>query len=50
MEHNFERLKAHILPLSSASTFPLAKTEWKLVGVEMHEKFDHCPCGKQIKW
>ena len=49
MEHNFERLKAHILPLSEANTFNLAKTEWKLVGVEMHEDFDHCPCGQQIK-
>ena len=49
MEHNYERLKAHILPLSNANTFTVAKNEWKLVGVEMHEEFDHCPCGQQIK-
>ena len=49
MEHNYERLKAHILPLSNASSFNVAKNEWKLVGVEMHEDFDHCPCGQQIK-
>ncbi len=49
MEHNYERLKSHILPLSNASTFSVAKNEWKLVGVEMHEEFDHCPCGQQIK-
>jgi len=49
MEHNFEILKAHILPLSSASDFYAAKNEWKLVGVEIHEEFDSCPCGQLIK-
>ncbi len=49
MEHNFERLKAHILPLSRANTFELARAEWKLVGVEITEDFDYCPCGKDIK-
>tara|TARA_B100000787_G_scaffold54123_1_gene39330 strand:- start:69 stop:536 length:468 start_codon:yes stop_codon:yes gene_type:complete len=49
MEHNFEHLSAHILPLSDASTFSEAKNEWKLVGVAMHEELNHCPCGKQIK-
>ena len=48
MEHNFEILKAHILPLSSASDFYAAKNEWKLVGVEIHEEFDSCPCGQLI--
>lgn len=49
MEHNFERLKAHILPLSIASNFYAAKNEWKLVDVEIHEDFDSCPCGQPIK-
>jgi len=49
MEHNFERLKSHILPLSNASDFYAARNEWKLVGVEVHEEFDSCPCGQPIK-
>ena len=49
MEHNFERLKAHILPLSQAHYFEAARAEWELVGVELSEEFDSCPCGKDIK-
>jgi hypothetical protein len=49
MEHNFESLKAHILPLSVARHFDAARREWDLVGVEVSEEFDHCPCGQEIK-
>jgi hypothetical protein len=49
MEHNFEQLKAHILPLSVAQDFEVARQEWKLIGVEISEEFDNCPCGKEIK-
>lgn len=49
MEHNLERLKAHILPLSRASSFELARAEWQLVAVEITEDFDSCPCGQEIK-
>ncbi len=49
MEHNFERLKAHILPLSRAKGFDVARTEWRLVAVEISEEFDNCPCGQEIK-
>lgn len=49
MEHNFERLKAHILPLSRAKIFDVARTEWRLVAVEISEEFDNCPCGQEIK-
>ncbi len=49
MEHNFERLKAHILPLSVSQNFHAAKQEWTLIGIEVSEEFDHCPCGQQIK-
>jgi hypothetical protein len=49
VEHNFERLKAHILPLSRSSRFDIARTEWDLVGVEITEEFDNCPCGQEIK-
>lgn len=49
MEHNFERLKAHILPLSKAKDFDAARTEWRLVAVEISVDFDNCPCGQEIK-
>jgi hypothetical protein len=49
MEHNFERLKAHILPLSQSDIFDVARTEWDLVSVEITQLFDHCPCGQEIK-
>lgn len=49
MEHNFERLKAHILPLSEANDFETARKEWRLIGIELSEEFDNCPCGKEIK-
>lgn len=47
--HNFENLKAHILPLSISQDFNIARSEWDLVGVEVSEEFDNCPCGKEIK-
>lgn len=47
--HNFERLKAHILPLSEARDFNAARTEWSLIAVEISEEFDECPCGQEIK-
>src|SRR3546814_8241288 len=47
--HNCERLKAHIVPLSVSSTFDVARREWDLVGVEISEEFDNCPCGQDIK-
>lgn len=46
--HNFERLKAHILPLSESSSFETARLEWDLVGVEISEELDQCPCGQSI--
>ena len=49
MEHNFERLKAHILPLSNANDFDVARKEWLLIGVEVSEEWDNCPCGQDIK-
>jgi len=49
MSRNFENLKAHILPLSEADDFNIARDEWKLVDVAMHDEFDNCPCGKDIK-
>lgn len=47
--HNFERLKQHILPLSSSNSFELARREWRLVGIEISEEWDSCPCGQEIK-
>ena len=49
VEHNFERLKAHVLLLSNSKEFSVARTEWKLVGIEVSEEFDNCPCGQEIK-
>jgi hypothetical protein len=49
MEHNFEQLKDHILPLSNATEFHTAKNEWRLVGVEINEDWGNCPCGQAIK-
>jgi hypothetical protein len=47
--HSLERLKAQILPLSVSQTFDIARREWELVGVEVSEELDHCPCGQEIK-
>lgn len=49
MEHNFERLKAHILPMSVEPDFNMAKHEWQLYAVQIHDDWDECPCGKEIK-
>lgn len=49
MEHNFEKLKEHILPLSKSDRFEVARAEWDLIGVEITEEWDHCPCGQEIK-
>ena len=49
MTHNFERLVAHILPLSKASTFNLARLEWELRYIEVSDEPDHCPCGHEIR-
>lgn len=46
--HNFERLKAHILPRSVAQEFESARSEWDLMYVELSDEPDHCPCGQQI--
>jgi hypothetical protein len=48
-EHNFEKLKAHILPLSESKSFEIARTEWELIEIEISEEFDQCPCGHDIK-
>ena len=49
MEHNFERLKAHILPLSVSQDFNSARKEWLLIEIEISEELDQCPCGQDIK-
>jgi hypothetical protein len=49
MSHNFERLQAHILPLSQALTFEAARSEWVLDSIEVSDEFDSCPCGQDIK-
>jgi hypothetical protein len=49
MSQHFENLKAHILALSDATSFDAARGEWALVGIEMSEELDECPCGHAIK-
>lgn len=49
MSGNYERLKAHILSLSAAKSFEIARTEWRLEAVEISEELDSCPCGQDIK-
>lgn len=49
MTQNFERLRDHILSLSLADNFAVAKSEWILEAVEVSEEFDSCPCGQEIK-
>lgn len=46
---NFERLKAHILPLSHSDIFEVARSEWHLAGVNISEDLGSCPCGQDIK-
>ena len=46
--HNFERLKSHIVPLSNSKSFESARLEWDLVGIEISEEFDECPCRQDI--
>lgn len=48
-DHNFERLKAHIMPLSKAATFEQARAEWAVIGAQLEEDWDVCPCGQPIK-
>jgi hypothetical protein len=49
MEHNSERLKAHILQLSQSRSFDVARREWIFIGFDISEEFDNCPCGQEIK-
>jgi hypothetical protein len=49
MEHDFAKLKAHILPLSRSKSFELARREWSLVAIEISHESDNCPCGHPIK-
>ena len=49
MSHNYENLKNYILPLSNSTDFYSAKNEWKLIGIEIQEDWDNCPCSKEIK-
>jgi hypothetical protein len=49
MSHNFEALRAHIIPFSVSQDFSTACLEWTLQSIEISEEWDSCPCGKDIK-
>lgn len=48
MNHSFQQLQAHILPLSKANNFDAARREWILEAVEVSDDYDYCPCGQMI--
>jgi hypothetical protein len=43
--YNFQQLKRHILPLSSAATWEVAVKEWGLTGIHEADEPETCPCG-----
>ena len=45
----FQKLKEHILNLSAAEDFNVAKLEWHLDHIRVTEEFGRCPCGQKIK-
>ena len=47
--HNYEALSKHILALSDADSFTVAKFEWAVDGVYFNDEWDTCPCGTPIK-
>ena len=48
-EHNKEAMIEHIVPLSNSEDFNLARTEWKLYKIELHDHWYKCPCNHPIK-
>jgi hypothetical protein len=46
--HNFEKLAGHIVSLSHAKSFHVAKLEWTIKFVEISEEKGNCPCGQTI--
>jgi hypothetical protein len=43
--HNFKQLQAHILPLSQANAWEVARKEWALLDIDESEEPETCPCG-----
>jgi len=43
--YNFQQLRAHILPLSKATTWEIAVREWGLSGIHEADEPETCPCG-----
>lgn len=43
--HNFEQLRAHILSLSEAKEWEIAKKEWSLLTIHESDEQETCPCG-----
>jgi hypothetical protein len=48
-EHSREAMIEHIVPLSNSEDFNLARTEWKLYKIELHDNWYKCPCNHPIK-
>jgi hypothetical protein len=43
--YNLQQLKAHVLPLSNATTWGVAVKEWGLTGIHEADEPETCPCG-----
>ena len=43
--YNFQQLKAHILALSRAATWEVARKEWSLTGIHEVDEPETCACG-----
>jgi len=43
--YNFQKLRAHILPLSSTSGWKVAAKEWSLTGIFEADQPETCICG-----
>lgn len=46
MTTNFDRLRAHILPLSTSQYWSIARQEWTLASICVSQYPESCPCGQ----
>ena len=44
-----QHLEQHIIELSRSNSFCEARMEWELQSFELHDEWDNCPCGQDIK-
>lgn len=49
MRKGKNEFQSHIVSLSMAKDFDIAKVEWELSGAVIEKDFHYCPCGQPIK-